>query len=483
MRYLWSAAAATLEVVALGTERMPDSVLYTDESTASFPVNMSFLRSRRVTQRTIFRILIGGFTLVLFLLLLANVVSVKNTRSIQAGASRLVSEQILTSHLINEIQAEQATLNAIVYKLSSGPESLNSASVLTQLEDTDEALARMVADAAGTPEQDRWRELNSATHDFSFDARRLIANQDDSPESLEKLMAKHQQVVRLIDKLVRASSAKIRALEKEIERRSEELLNESVLLLGSCLLLAFICAVLTIRTTASMFAQMQWQAGELSRVSWHMLEGQEATARRFSHELHDELGQSLTAVKANLMALSPGNMQARRTDCVHLVDEAISNVRELSQLLRPVILDDFGLDASLRWLAERFTYRTNTQVEYDSTLSDRLSDDTETQLFRIAQEALTNVARHSGATRVRIELKQEGGRIRLVCSDNGRGLADSKQNGTSGLGMVGMRARARHAGGELTVRSAPSQGVTIDVWVPATKIKDDDEQDPDTAGR
>ena len=147
---------------------------------------------------------------------------------------------------------------------------------------------------------------------------------------------------------------------------------------------------------------MEWQTAELGRVSWHMLEDQEATARRFSHELHDELGQSLTAVKTNLTALaSAGPAESPRlADCLHLVDEAIGNVRQMSQLLRPTILDDFGLEAGLRWLAEGFAARTGIDVQVESTYSGRLPDDTETHLFRIAQEALTNVARHADAKHV-----------------------------------------------------------------------------------
>ena len=84
-------------------------------------------------------------------------------------------------------------------------------------------------------------------------------------------------------------------------------------------------------------------------------------------------------------------------DCLHLVDEAIGNVRQMSQLLRPTILDDFGLEAGLRWLGEGFAARTGIEANFDSSFSGRLPDETETHLFRIAQEALTNVARHSGA--------------------------------------------------------------------------------------
>lgn len=458
------------------------TLLYTEESLSTPTEDMSLLRSRSVTPNAILRILIFGFSLVLLLLLVAGIIGVKNTRSIHAGAARLVTEQSLTSRLINEIRVEQSTLNAVLYQLSSSPEDINGSSLTGQLQEADDALSRIVANAAGTPEESLWRELSVAARSFSEEARRLVVNYDNSLQATDALVHRHEQVVRLIDKLVASSTSKVAALQREIERQAQELLDQSIILLGSCLILAFVCAVLTVRTTSAMFAQMQWQASELSRVSWHMLEGQEAAARRFSHELHDELGQSLTAVKANLMSFSPDNIEARRADCIHLVDEAISNVRELSQLLRPVILDDFGLDASLRWLAERFTYRTNTKVEFHSNATGRLNDETETQLFRIAQEALTNVARHSGASEVRMELRQEGERIRLVVSDNGRGLGDSSDNG-GGFGMIGMRARARHAGGELLVRSTPNAGVTIDVWVPAVEVEKNAEEDPHLARR
>jgi signal transduction histidine kinase len=203
-----------------------------------------------------------------------------------------------------------------------------------------------------------------------------------------------------------------------------------------------------------------------------MLENQEATARRFSHELHDELGQSLSAIKTNLTALGNGaNGQGDRLhDCLQLVDDAIGNVREMSHLLRPTILDDFGLEAGLRWLAEGFSARTNIAVHVDSAYSGRLPDETETHLFRITQEALTNVARHSGAQRVDIRLEVTNGDVLLTIQDDGRGLAPEPRNGTpatGGLGLIGMRARARSARGDMTVRSRPGEGVRIEVRAPA----------------
>ncbi|MBI4876191.1 MAG: sensor histidine kinase, partial [Acidobacteria bacterium] len=236
--------------------------------------------------------------------------------------------------------------------------------------------------------------------------------------------------------------------------------------LGACLLAALLSAVLTVRMTTALFRKMEWQTAELGRVSWHLLEDQESAARRFSHELHDELGQSLTAVKANLAALSATSRDARLDDCGSLVDDAISNVRELSQLLHPPVLDDFGLDAALRWLAEGFTQRTGVGVAYESDFTGRLAEDIELHLFRITQEAFTNIARHAGASRVELALQQSASALVLRVADNGRGLVPASNASPKGLGMIGMRARARSAGGELNLQSAPGAGLEIKVRVP-----------------
>jgi signal transduction histidine kinase len=229
---------------------------------------------------------------------------------------------------------------------------------------------------------------------------------------------------------------------------------------------------------------MEWQTGELSRVSWHMLENQENTARRFSHELHDELGQSLTAIKANLAGIQSERHaeDGRLRDCLTLVDEALRNVRELSQLLHPTILDDFGLDEGLRWLAEGFTQRTGIAVDYSSGFNGRLPNETETHLFRICQEALTNVARHSGATHVSIRFRAEGKDICLSILDDGCGLVDRDMTRQEGMGMIGMRARARSAGGILDLRRAGQKGVLIEVRVPIEGVTHA-EENPDLVSR
>lgn len=138
-----------------------------------------------------------------------------------------------------------------------------------------------------------------------------------------------------------------------------------------------------------------------------------------------------------------------------MLDEVLENVRELSQLLRPVILDDFGLDAGLRWLAARFTQRTAIEVTYRSEHAERLSDELETHLFRIGQEALTNIARHSQAKHAWMTFEVHGDRVMLKIEDDGCGITEGPRmaGASSSIGMVGMRARGRHIGSTLVVEN------------------------------
>ncbi len=438
---------------------------------------------RQVTRRNIHRVLAAGFALVILLLLAAGFVGVVNVRSIRSSTSSLLSEQIVTTRLIHEIRDEQAALGAVFHRLARDPEAIDRDRVLRQLDDAGAAIHNTVAAAAGTPEEKLWRSLESAAVSFSNEVRRFIDQPKDDRSAMRRLVQEHDAVIAIIVKLVDASSLRASAAQAHIEAYSSSLVRQSAALLGACLLLAVLSTILTVRSTSLLLRKMEEQATELSRVSWHMLDKQETVARRFSHELHDELGQTMTAVKANLLAMEPlpGAARERRDDCVRLVDTAIGNIRELSQLLRPTILDDFGLAAGLTWLAERFSARTGIQVDCKSNGHARLPEDTETHLFRIAQEALTNVARHSAAKNVTISLAVDDARVELRIADDGKGLS-SGAPAKRGMGMIGMRARARSAGGELAVGESPAGGVEIRVKLPRRGVPHES-KDPDLVSR
>ena len=263
-------------------------------------------------------------------------------------------------------------------------------------------------------------------------------------------------------------------LRESVYEEGHSLLHWTMWTFAGCVALWLLCAVWAVNASAILFRRLEQQAAALTRLQFQFLESQENTARRFSHELHDELGQALTAVKANLSALRTQNEPARVDDCMHLVDQAINDVREMSQLLRPTMLDDFGLDAALRALTESFAQRTGISMNYQSSLAgQRLPDQAETNLFRIAQEALTNVARHAHASQVEVALARQNGLVSLHIRDNGKGMETGRRKGhkqtlnSGGLGIAGMETRAQACGGRLNVESALGEGTKVEVTCPA----------------
>lgn len=414
--------------------------------------------------RTLLRVLVIGFAVVIALLAAAAVIGVHNARSITASTANLVADQLVITRLLDEVEREQEALNAAFYRMSRAPENVDRAKVLAALDETGGQVAILVEQARNGPDEPAWNELQRAVLDFSTEARQLLAGKKAPGFSSRDLFARHEEVTTVVARLADLSYARAADTRRRVDAQTASIVTESVLLIGGCLLVALVSAVVTVRIAARVFRQMEAQSNELSRVSFRMLETQEATARRFSHELHDELGGSLTAIKTNLT--NPDSQKIE--DSIKLIDDAIANVRTLSQLLRPTILDDFGLDAGIRWLADRFRERTRIAADYRSQFDGRLADETETHLFRIVQEALTNVARHANASRVTIFLRAENGKIRLTLSDNGRGLAQTPSN-DPGMGLTGMRARARSAGGDCTITSTAGGGVTIDVCAPIAR--------------
>ena len=422
----------------------------------------------KVGMPTFVRVLAIGFAIVILLLAMAAAIGVSNARSSGRNALSLVSDQLVISRLLDDVEREQEVLNTVFYRLSRTPEIVDRERVLADLDHTDRDVEDLVRNASITQGEDAWRGLVEAMGEFSAEARRLLRQKTVGPDSTRNLFVRHEQVTAMVASLVDLSYQRGIETQERINSQTARVAAESALLVGGCLAVALACAVFSVRVAARLFRTMESQTSELSRVSFRMLELQESVARRFSHELHDELGGSLTAIKTNLAVLSStegldASARNRLEDCNKLIDDSISNVRELSQLLRPTILDDFGLDAALRWLIEKFRERTQIPVDYRTEFEGRLADETETHLFRIVQEALTNVARHSEATSVSIHLRATDGLIRLTLADNGRGLAPGAR---PGMGISGMRARARSAGGELTFHSVPGKGLTIEVWAP-----------------
>ncbi len=413
-------------------------------------------------------ILTAGFTLVIVILAVLAWLGLRQAEEIRRQANILVGDHLFAVKLIERLELEQhraSTLLLIVARSDFGR-------IDERLREFEGILPELTREGGRVLPSPIWDQLNQAGAAYSSTIKQAMSRK----VALTLVEQRYDDFIRLIDEALKLDALGAAAGGVSIEEASTRLASETGSLLIGAILISLACAVVTIRFTLQSMRRIAWQATEINRVSWHLIQGQEEAARRFSHELHDELGQSLTALKATISIVQPHELQVRRGACLSLLDEAIGNVRELSQLLRPVILDDFGLPAALRWLAERFEERTRIQVETDFQDVGRLEDDVETHLYRITQEALTNVARNAGATRIRLELEQVGGEIMLTITDNGSGLP-RKQSGpvvpgrAPGLGLTGMRARAEQLGGVFSISNIEtvqaSGGVRVAIRVPA----------------
>ena len=228
-------------------------------------------------------------------------------------------------------------------------------------------------------------------------------------------------------------------------------------------------AVASARILGQLRTSLARRRRELAALSARLMSAQEEERRRLSRDLHDEFGQSLSAVNAYLWLIEhqppgdPDALRARTGEARRVVTRTLSAMRELSQLLRPSVLDDFGLvpslDGHLKLFAERHGIATSLSAE---GLPERLPPELETALYRVTQEALTNVARHAQARRVRVALRGSRHDVRLDVEDDGIGFPARGPNGSRpGTGLVGIRERVRALGGTVTLSSSPGAHVRV----------------------
>jgi signal transduction histidine kinase len=201
-------------------------------------------------------------------------------------------------------------------------------------------------------------------------------------------------------------------------------------------------------------------------LSQRILEAREDERRQIARGLHDDLGQTLTALRLNLQRLSPRDDASLVEESVTLVDDSLARVRALSVELRPSVLDDLGLGAAVEWYAKRSAERVGYTVVVDNGLdAARLPESIETAGFRIIQQALTNIARHANARRVMITLVRDPHELELTVNDDGSGFdvaaARARAEAGESLGLLDMREMASLAGGTLSLTSSVGRGATV----------------------
>lgn len=207
----------------------------------------------------------------------------------------------------------------------------------------------------------------------------------------------------------------------------------------------------------------------LAKSVWRV---QEEERRRLARELHDGIGQTLTALINQLRRLQPGAANGGLASAIEVAELALRDVRELSRLLRPPVLDDLGLRAGLTWLARTLNEHNGLRVALDwrAPEDERLNPELETLVFRVAQESLNNVIKHSGQLEARLSLRRRDNTLEFEVADGGRGFDAqrvlSPDGGAAGLGLRGIRDRVELFGGSFALESSPGHGSRLRIAVP-----------------
>jgi signal transduction histidine kinase len=209
----------------------------------------------------------------------------------------------------------------------------------------------------------------------------------------------------------------------------------------------------------------------LQELSAKLVRAQEEERRKLSRELHDEIGQSFSAVlmeAENLLDLESAGEVRQHLEAIRgVAEKGMNEIRNMALLLRPSMLDDFGLVPALDWQARETAKRTGMRVQVASEVADELPEEHKTCIYRVVQEALNNCARHAQASAVQVDVRTEANQIKLSVQDDGSGFDTAR---VRGMGLLGMEERVRHLGGSFEIDSKPGRGTLLLVRLPLTAL-------------
>jgi PAS domain S-box-containing protein len=212
---------------------------------------------------------------------------------------------------------------------------------------------------------------------------------------------------------------------------------------------------------------------KLRSLAAHLQVVREEERQRIAHEIHDELGQALTALKMDVhwirrkLPETEAALLEKTVTMSALIDRTVQSLKRIVSELRPRLLDDFGLSSAMEWQADEFMNRTGIQCDIELDPEDIILDDARSiAVFRIFQETLTNITRHADATRVKVSLKNKGTVIEMMVCDNGKGISKKQLSATQSFGIIGMRERAHSLGGKLVISGENGAGTTVIFTIP-----------------
>ena len=389
---------------------------------------------------------------------------------------RLRSDLYLGAIFVRDYLLESSTASAANERRALEELRKSMHQHLAELEQTSGLQDMSVPESLRKAAEDYWQSIDTV---FDWTPAEKAAR---SAAYLRKSLVPYRDaVLAAASELAELSASETQRRQDEILKTKEELKQGLRIILLVGLLLGGLVAIASIARTqwlearaATHLMQIELHAEELRKLSHRLSTAQEDERRSISRELHDQVGQLLTALRMELGNLeelrnAPGDdFPKHLTDAKNLTEDTLKTVRNISMGLRPSVLDELGLAPALKWQAREFTRRTGVEVKVQIDGNpDDLPDSHRTCIYRVVQEALTNCARHSAASKISLSLHGGAGAVSVTVEDNGVGF-DPKEGRGRGLGLLGVEERVSELGGHVHIQSWPSKGTSLRCEIPSS---------------
>lgn len=446
--------------------------------------------------------LIAGFGVVFALWLASGyqlLVSIREAESRRAvlHGSFLHGEQVLTTITTRVLLGSIYLRDALI---SPTPEVLQHYAVeLSHLREEVDAILPSYLPLVDTPqEEEQWVKLQAELEAYWKSREIVFAFEKSSTTTTAQLIASRvvparESILQLVNSLSALERATIANHEEQATQFFQDAQQRAAILASIALVAALCTAFIASRHVGRLEREIgRRQRAEaqnrldLERLSARLVHAQEEERRSLARELHDAVGQALTAIKMEMgVALRGVEADARARGALEqaraIAESTLQSVRDLSQVLHPSMLDDFGLPEAVRAHLRAFSKRTGIRAQLThERMTDRLPADIEVCVYRIVQEALTNVARHSGATSCTVSLIRRENVLQATIEDDGRGLASMTArtpDANRGLGLIGMRERAQNLAGSFVIENRAEGGTRVVVKLPVPPVVEAERQE------
>lgn len=460
------------------------------------------MEGRLVERLTIRSVMLSGFGLMLGLWLFAGYQVTERLQKVQRDGAAVSARYQQAQELLASVRTQVLVASVLLRDSLLDPDANAQADHRQAIERAysgiDTLLTQYVPFLDSAAERERVGRLRAEIKEFRLASDEVLATDStrwpsDARTLLRRFMPKREAAIRVSDEVQALNRSAFIDQQRALTEMQSAMQRQVWTVFGIALAISLVIGWLASRHASWLERRLTEQhareeriSGDLQRLSARLVHAREEEQRRIARELHDEVGQALSAVKVELAVAERrieriSGARALLAEAQSSADSAIHSVRDLSHLLHPSVLDDLGLVAALDSLVTDFRRRHHIGVEFLHEGHDhRLQAETERAAYRIAQEALTNIARHAEATTGDVRLTTEPASLTLTIDDNGVGfdVADVERPGKRrGLGLLSIRERVAGLGGTVRIESAPGSGSRIEVTLPAVEPPQVDDAD------